>query len=46
MREERKGKVGGGDEEEMQVLRTEVIKGHCMYETISLELITLTINMC
>lgn len=46
MREERKGKVGGGDEEEMQVLRTEVIKGHYMYETISLELITLTINMC
>lgn len=46
MREDRKGKVLGEDEEEMQVLRTEVIEGHCMYETTSLELITLTINMC
>lgn len=46
MREDRKGKMLGKDEEEMQVLRTEVIEGHCMYETTSLELITLTINMC
>lgn len=30
----------------MQVPRKEVIEGHCVYDTASPKLITLTINMC